>query len=189
MSKNVKNASTKTETSLEEFKENLELHTVEVTGGKKFPTGTKADCTKVLFSPKYKRIFAVLAFPNGETGTIDPKFLKPVKALSAATAAAVTARNEDEQSNTLYIPGSIVGKEGENSFMFRYSEKFAADRLPKSLAEIVHQNDDGSVIIALTTWKAKQLCNNAEMFNALVEKQEVYDKIVNPPKQTAKKGK
>jgi len=193
MAKNVKNTSTKTEETAEDklahFKENLEMHTVEVIGGKKFEVGLKADCTKVIFSPKYRRIFAVLSFPNGENATISPEHLKAVKALSPATKATVEARNEDEQSNTLYIPGKIVGKEGEKSFFFRYGEKFTADRLPKSLAEIVHENDDGSVIIALTTWKARQLCNNAEMFARLVEKQAVYDKIVNPPKQTAKKTK
>ena len=171
----------------------MENHFGEVTGGRKYDVGTKVEILGVYinrFGQDQARIMI-----DGETGYINPKFLKKGKPLPAARTAQIEA--EREAANTpIMVYGRVVketpGGEGKSgAVLLDYSGWFKPIWFSKEQVAVVHKfsttdEDDehfGKVIVEVPSWKVKASVGQ-DGLSMLESKQDGFLKLI-PAKKAA----
>jgi hypothetical protein len=157
--------------------EDLEFKVVQVTGGRKFPEGMKADCIKVGISKRYNRPYALLSV-KGKKEFIDPKFLRIIGDMDKAKVALLQSEMETATNATLLVAGSIA-EERENAVKFQHSGWYSPLWLPKSLISVICEvPETEESIYEVPEWKILSTRKEAGV-EALKGLQDGYQKIVD----------
>jgi hypothetical protein len=176
---------TKTTVLTDELKA-LEFQSVEVTGGKKFPVGTKAVVLKVDMSKKYSTVYAIIR-PEGTTDSlfIDPQWLKAIGSIKPAKKAALSAELEADREATLLVAGK-VREERETSILLDHHGWYQSRWFPKSLITLMATEplENGEFIYEAPRWKVKQLIKDKGI-EALEELQSLYQDHIDAENEAA----
>lgn len=167
----------------------MEGHFGEINGGRKYEAGTKCEILSVYvnrFGQDQARIMI-----GDEMGYINPKFLKPGKALPAARTAELEAEREEQAKPTMVL-GRVVKVSNENeetgkggSVLLDYSGWFKPIWFGKDQIELLHkfsekEHDgkyDGLVMAEVPAWKIKSGAGS-DSLAAIEAKQAAWAKLV-----------
>jgi hypothetical protein len=150
-------------------------HNIEIHGARKYEDGTKGECVFV-GSSKYIQPMAIINFPDGKQGFIQPRFMKKGKPIDAKRKALLEAEREAESGHTVMIPAS-VGLEREKAVQLRYKGWFKAMWFAKeSVEEIGATATEGVSLYEVPAWKIKQEMGQ-DALDALEAKQAEFAKL------------